>query len=421
MQNPQSGIVHRRLLELAQDRLTEEPVLLLQGPRTVGKSHLLAELAAASGAQVLDLDDLDTREFVAADPTRFMGGSGPVCVDEYQHVPEVLDAIKAELNRDLRPGRFVLTGSTRFDALTVTQALTGRLHRMEVLPFSQGELAGVKENLLTRLLTQPRNVTDAPPSSSTRDEYIHRIVRGGFPLVLARKTEGARHRWIDDYVRLTVEHDIRGLSKVRQGAILPRLLVRLAAQTAQVLNIAKAAQTLGLDESTADSYARLLEAVFLIHRLPAWGTRLMVRATRSPKVHLVDSAIAARLSRLTPKRLGSRDPSAMTEFGHLLETFLVGELRKQASWLDGIAAVGHWRTSSGDEVDLIVERDDGGVIAFEIKASGRVRDQDLRSLRKLRTHLGERFLAGAALYLGARSYTPEDRLHVLPADRIWTT
>jgi len=413
-------MVHRRLLDVALERLQEEPVLLLQGPRTVGKSHLLASIATAIGAQVLDLDDLDTREFVAADPMRFVAGPGPILIDEYQHVPDVLDAIKSDLNRDLRPGRFVLTGSTRFDALPATQALTGRLHRIEVLPLSQWEQAGVTEDLLARLLARPEEVIDAPPSTSTRGEYIERIVRGGFPLALARRGEAARHRWVDDYVRLTVERDIRELSKVRQAAMLPKLLVRMAAQTAQVLNIANAAGPLGLDEGTAESYARLLEAVFLVHRLPAWGTRLMTRATRSPKVHVVDSAIAARLLRLTPSRLESRDPSAMTEFGHLLETFIVGELLKQASWMDGIASLGHWRTSNGDEVDLVVERDDGRVVAFEIKASGRVRSQDLNSLRKLRTHLGDRFLAGVALYLGNRSYTSDDRLHVLPADRIWT-
>jgi predicted AAA+ superfamily ATPase len=109
----------------------------------------------------------------------------------------------------------------------------------------------------------------------------------------------------------------------------------------------------------------------------------------------------------------------MTEFGHLLETFAVGEVLKQASWLDDVAGAGHWRTHDGDEVDLVVERYDGRVIAFEVKAAGRAGAEHLRSLRKLRDAVGDRFAAGALLYLGERGYTADDRLHVLPLDALW--
>ena len=201
--------------------------------------------------------------------------------------------------------------------------------------------------------------------------------------------------------------------------MLPRLLARLAGQTGQVLNITKAASDIGLEERTADGYLRLLEAVFLIQRLPAWRSTLISRATATPKLHIVDSGIAARLLRLTPEKLARRHPTAMVEFGHLLETFVVQELTKQASWLDGLAGIGHWRTWDHDEVDLVVERDDGAVVAFEVKTAGRVSGNDFRALRKLRSAVGDAFVAGVVLYLGSHSYTSEDRLCVLPVDRIW--
>lgn len=221
-------------------------------------------------------------------------------------------------------------------------------------------------------------------------------------------------------MRLTLERDVRELSNIRQGSLLPAFLKRLAGQTAQVLNIERAGRDAGLDHSTAESYARLLEAVFLIHRLPAWGKTLSSRATATPKVHVLDPGVAARLLRLTPEKPARRDPTSLTELGHLLETFVVGELLKQASWLDGIAGAGHWRTSDGDEVDLVLERDDGAVLAFEVKASGRVSGDDFKSLRKLRTATGDAFLAGIALYTGSRSYNLEDRLYVMPVDRLWS-
>jgi len=401
--------------------MAEEPVVLLQGPRTVGKSRLLAALAAAMGGDVADLDDPASRDAALADPAFMVAGDGPVFVDEYQHVVAVLDAIKAELNRDLRPGRFVLAGSTRHDALpAAAQALTGRLHRIEVLPFSQGELAGVTEHFLGNLFDHPEDAVTTGRSTETRDGYIERVVRGGFPLAVARTGDAARGRWFDDYLLLTMERDVAELANLRRRALMPQLIERLAGQTAQVLNVSAIAEATGMDWNTGELYVRLLESVFLVKRLPAWGATLRSRATSKPKIHVVDSGVAARLLRLTPKRLSSRDPAAMTELGHLLETFVVGEIRKQASWMDGMAGLGHWRTSDGDEVDLIIERDDGAIVAIEVKAGSRVAGGHLKSLEKLRDMVGNRFAAGAALYLGERSYTYSDRIHVLPVDRLWS-
>lgn len=423
MSRPSGGTIARRLLPVALERMLDDPVVLLEGPRTVGKSTLLRAVAAETGAVLVDLDDPATRDAVAADPALFVSGEESVCVDEYLKAPIVLDAIKSELNRDSRPGRFVLTGSTRHDALpAASQALTGRLARLRVFPLSQGEVAGVQERLLEKLFTDAATVVAAKPTSTTtRTDYIERVVAGGMPMALARRSAAARARWFDEYVTLTLERDVRDLSRIRQGTLLPQLLLRLAGQTAQVLNIERAARDTGLDHSTAESYTRLLEAVFLLHRLPAWGRTLSSRSSASPKVHILDSGVAARLLRLTPDKLLRRDPSALTELGHLLETFVVGELLKQASWMDGLAGVGHWRTHDNDEVDVVVERDDGAVLAFEVKAAGRVPGRDFAPLRKLRTAVGDAFRAGIAFYTGSRSYSVEDRLYAMPIDRLWTT
>jgi uncharacterized protein len=418
MDQPLRGLVGRRLSPIALERLQDEPVLLLQGPRAVGKSTILRELADRVGGRMVDLDDVATRDAVSADPATFVAESDVVCIDEYQHVPLVLDAIKAELNRDGRPGRFILTGSARHEALpAAAQALTGRLHRLPVYPLSQGEIEGGHERLLEQAFAGEIMATSG--GSTSRDEYVHRIVAGGFPMPLMRRSTAARARWFDDYVRLTLERDVRELARVEQAAVLPRLLERVAGQTGQVLNLARAAQELSVPERTADSYLRLLEAVFLVHRLPAWGTTLTSRAGSRPKIHVLDSGVAARLLRLTSEKLTRREPTALTELGHLLETFVVGELLKQASWMEGVAGWGHWRTRDGDEVDLVVERDDGAVVAFEVKAAQRVGHGDLAPLRKFRDVLGSAFLGGLALNLGTHAYTAEDRIHVLPVDRLW--
>lgn len=402
------------------ERLNEEPALLVQGPRSVGKSTLLRAIAASSAVPLVDLDDPATRDAVRLDPRLYASAGRPVIIDEYQKAPEILDAIKAELNRSSEPGQFVLAGSTRYDALpTAAQALTGRLHRMSVYPLTQAELEGTDTNIVASLFTTPPVLTRASPSTTTREEYVQRIVRGGFPLALARSTVPSRNRWFDDYLALTLERDAREIRELHRSSRLPRLLERLAGQTGQVLNVSKAGQAAGLEPNTATEYVRVLEALFLVHRLPAWGRTLTSRSAKSPKVHVVDSGVAARLLRLSEEKLARREATALSELGHLLETFVVNEVIRHASWLDETFTIGHWRTHEGVEVDLVLERDDGMVVALEVKATGRITDEAFLSLRKLRSALGEHFSTGAIFHLGDRSFRTEDGLHALPVDVLW--
>ncbi|MEU4159347.1 ATP-binding protein [Actinoplanes sp. NPDC026670] len=417
-----TGIAERRVSALLDDLLQVEPVIALHGPRSVGKSTVLSTLARAQGVPVLDLDDPGTRDAVVANPQTATATQGLLCVDEYQHAPEILDALKARLNREgTLPGTAVLTGSTRQDALPRTaQALTGRLHTMTIWPLSQGEIGGVHEDFLAALRADPDAAVAAQPASTTsRTEYVDRLCAGGFPLAL-RRIGTARDRWFDDYIRQSLERDAIELVRIRQRNMLRELLSRLAGRTGQVLNLANASQGLTAERKTIEDYVRLLEDLFLIDRLPAWGKTLRTRSAASPKVHVIDTGVAARLMRISPAKLATLDPTALAEFGHLLETFVVGELRKQVSWLDEQVSTGHWRTYDGDEVDYVIEFDDGRVLAFEVKANERVSGTDLKGLRKLRDALGDKFIAGVALSTGMRSFTYENRIHIMPVDRLWT-
>ncbi len=411
----------RRLSGVVAQRLAEEPVVILTGPRTVGKSTLLAELARGGDRPVLDLDQPEARAAAGADPGFMVSGPGPVFIDEFQHVPELLDAIKAELNTDARPGRFVLTGSTRYVVLPqAAQSLTGRAHVINVLPLSQGELDRHRETFLDLLWQDPGRLVEMPSKPASRDDYGSRILAGGFPMILRRQTTRSRLSWFADYVDLVVTRDVLDISQVRQRAALPRLLRHLAAQTAQVLNISKAGQAVGLEPATANRYAALLEASFMIQRLPAWGETLGRTLASYPKVHIIDSGLAGWLLGLSAAKVNSRDPRVLTEFGRLVETFAVGEILKQVSWSDEIITASHFRTRDGLEVDLVLETWDGRVAAFEVKAGARIKDPDLDGLRLLRDRLGDRFAGGFVLNLGDLAYRKEDRISVLPLCRLWS-
>lgn len=415
-----TGLASRRLGRVVETRLAEEPVVILNGPRTVGKSTLLGELARHLGLTVIDCDDLATRAAVRSDPARFVEADHPVLIDEYQHVPELLDAIKAQLNRDLRPGRYVLAGSTRYTTMPeAAQALTGRVDIIPVLPLSQGEINDVHETFIARLL-DGAGIDMAPSQApTTRDEYAQRATSGGMPVALRRLPGRSRSRWFSNYVNLVIDKDVLDISRVRQREMLPRLLRQLAARSGQVLNMAAISGTIGLEKSTTENYIKLLEAVFLVYRLPAWGTTLGSRVTKHPKVHLVDSGVMAWLVSLTPHKITQAAPAALTEYGHLLETFAVGEILKQVSWSDAPVTAGHFRTEAGEEVDLVLERDDGQVIAIEIKAGSRISGEDFRGIRQLKERLGPRLEEAVVLHTGEHAYKHDDWITVLPLDLLW--
>ncbi len=415
------ALVDRHLKDVIRRRLANRPVVILTGPRTVGKSTLLRACAHLHDVPVIDLDDPSIRRSVEADPTHFAATQiEPACFDEFQHVPEILSAIKAELNRDLRPGRFILTGSTRYSSLPrLSQALTGRAHVMTIWPLSQGELRGRRENFLDAVLTDPESLLTSTPSRTTRADYESMILAGGFPVALGLP-ETERTAWFKDFVSMVIDRDVLEIRKVRQRQVLPVILRHLAARTASTVKASDIGAEVGLDQRLVSDYIGLLEAVFLIHRLEAFGRTLGSKVARSPKVHLIDSGLAAHVLGITRRKLNRRDPAALTEFGRVVETFAVNELMKQAGWSAEFVEFSHFRTRDQREVDLVIESHEGDVVGVEVKAKASIEEKDFQGLRLLRDRLGVNFVAGVLFNLGQQSFRHDDRLFVMPLDRLWT-
>lgn len=412
--------VRRRALNTVQDRLAAASVVAISGPRASGKSTVLASLASQLGHPIVDLDDPATQRAVRSDARRFLDTKRPVLIDEFARVPDTVDVIKQLLNREGSPGQFVLAGSTRYGSVpAIAQALTGRVDIVPLWPLSQGEIASVHEVFVELLVDGQLPILDEVDVDRT--SYAQRVIAGGMPMALRLPTVAARSRWFDQYLNLTLDKDVAEIAKVRRRVVLPRLAAAVAARTAQLLNVADLARDLGLDRSTTEDYLRLLEAVFLHHVLPAWGTTLASRAAATPKVHFLDTGLASRLLRVTTEKLLAARPSALQQFGHLLETFVVNEICKQAHWLEQPVDIGHWRTHDGAEVDLVLERTDGSVIAFEVKAAPDVRAEDLRGMRTLARRLGRDQVTGIVLHTGRHGWRIESNLFAVPIARLWTT
>ena len=405
-------------------------MVVLHGARQSGKTTLARSVAAERGGTYLTLDDEQALDAALADPHTFIRSYRfPLVVDEIQIAGQrLVRAIKMAVDTDNVPGRFLVTGSTNFLTVpTISESLAGRAAFLRLWPLSRAEIAG----------TQP-DVGDASApdvlgrwfdgrfggsavSRTSRDDYLAMICAGGYPEAI-RSQGPARARWFDDYAETVVSRDIVALGDIRRAALLSRLLRLAAANTAGEVNLADWSRRLGADRATLESYLGWLRTVFLIHELPPWTRNRGARVVRRPKMHLTDSGLAAALIGVDAEAL--RVPTA-TATGRLLETFVVGEIARQAGAAGPRVTLHHYRDNARREVDLVIERADGAVVAVEVKATASPRATDLRHLAALRDHLDATepgaFRAGILLHTAGGASTIGDRLHSAPIDVLWQT
>jgi predicted AAA+ superfamily ATPase len=412
--------VERRISDTLRAALASGPVVAITGPRTAGKSTLARELVAATNGTLLDLDDPAVRRLAVDDPTAFARDlDEPIVLDEFQRAPDVLAAIKAELNRDRRPGRYVLTGSARHDVVPeLAEYLTGRVELLTLWPFAVAELKTGAPSVVDRLF-DGSILRRRSTSGMNRADVVDLVLQGGYPIAVDLPVT-ARARWFANLATLVVERIAEDVAPVRHTDVAGRFLRLSAARTAQLLNAAEIGRDVGIGRDQATSYLRLLELAYLLIQLPAWSTNLSARVLKRPKLHLVDSGLAAHLQGITAKRLSPVDPTAVSRFGALLETFVVTEVLKQLGWSSQLASAYHFRTNDGVEVDLVLEAQDGRVCAIEIKAASGLTSGATRGLEYLRDRLGDRFVAGLVLNLGTQAQRIGDRLAVAPVDALWS-
>lgn len=405
----------RHLAPLLRDSLADTPVTLLVGARQAGKSTLAHALVAEGlVGSYLTLDDGAVLAAASDDPDGFVAGiEGSVAIDEVQRASALLPAIKASVDRDRRPGRFLLTGSANVLLLPrVSESLAGRMETHVLWPFSQGEIEGRRERFIDQVFggSSPSGGARAPDAVPLPE----RVARGGFPSAFARSGR-RRDAWLGSYVDAVVQREVRDLANLDRLTALPRLVALLAARTAGLLNTAEISRAAGIPQTTLQRYLTLLEHVFLLIRIPAWHANLGKRIVRSPKIHLVDSGLACHALGLSTQRL-EREPMLL---GPLLESFVGMELVKQASWSARSPRVHHLRTAGGREVDFVLEDSSGSVAAIEVKAATTVGPSDFAGLRLLESSLGDRFQRGVVLYRGATVVPFGKRLAAWPVDSLW--
>jgi predicted AAA+ superfamily ATPase len=396
------------------EALADTRVVLVTGPRQCGKSTLVSLVAKGRHAEWRNLDTAATRQAAIADPAGFVDSGELMVIDEIQRVPELLLAIKEQVDRDPRPGRYLLTGSARVLALRgLPDTLPGRIETIELWPFSQGEIDGASDGFVDAIFGQGEAL--ALESEISRQEYADRVVRGGFPEALARTSPRRRERFFDSYLADLVARDVSQLSEIERTAEMRALIRLLAARSGQLLVVNAVGSEARLPSSTVHRYLGLLEEVFLIKRIPAWSRNVSARAIGTPKLAFVDSGIAANL-------LGADTRSLLRpggQFGPLLEGFVLMELARQLTWSRQRAELFHYRTKDKVEVDAVLENRQGKVVGIEVKASSTVGPGDFRGLRHLADRIGDDFVTGIVLYTGTQTLSFGPRMRAMPVGTLW--
>jgi predicted AAA+ superfamily ATPase len=395
--------------------LADTPVVCLLGPRQCGKTTLARALAPRFG--YVTFDDVDVLALARSDPNGFLAAlPDPVILDEIQRVPELLRPLKLSVDRDRRPGRFLLTGSANLLLLPkLGDSLAGRMAILELHPLTAAEQDRASGGFLAAWLAGTLNPElAASPQPPDPLALAAQVVAGGFPEPLTRTPARARS-WHRDYVRALLERDVQDVARVKEPHDLSRLLSLLALRTAELLNISTLSNELDLRRETVEKHLAACERLYLVRRLQPWHRHESKRLIKTPKLHFIDSGLAATLADLSPEDWHVR----RDRFGHLLETFVLQQLVAQAGWTDPDLRFWHYRDKDQVEVDFVITRG-RRTWGVEVKASATPTQADISGLRRLAAQCGDDFAGGVLIHTGAHTVTLGDpRFLAVPLPKLW--
>lgn len=361
-------------------------------------------------ARVVSLDDVADQEAAERDPDAFVAQypEGILAIDEVQRVPSLMTALKANVDADRRPGRFLITGSADLMSLSGSQeSLGGRAETIPLEGLSQGEIHGVPDDFASLAWTLDEKGTPDDQNTYTRRDYLELAVAPIFP-GMRESSMRTRNRRLGNYVARVLSKDTTHVTRIAHPDRLEPLLQLIAARNSGEFVAARVGRELDIPVRSLPAYLEALQSVYMIRAVPGWSNNVAKRAVTIPKVSVGDTGLAAYLAGVEADGL-EHDVSA-TFAGGFIEGFVLSELSKQRAWSAHDLKLTHFRDNHGHEVDIILENRRREVVGIEVKATSNPRSNDFKGLDFLRRKLGERFKAGVLLHTGTRSLPVGDRV-----------
>jgi len=408
-------MIQRKIKQKLLEALTDSPVVLLHGARQTGKSTLVKYIAETDyTAKYLTFDDLNLLSAAQNNPYDFIEGyKDNLVIDEVQRVPEIFPAIKSLVDKNRKAGKFILTGSANVLLLPkISESLAGRIEILNMFPLSQSEISSAKINFIDKLF-----VSKFSPGSQShkKNNLVNKVLTGGFPEMLSRKNRKRQNAWFKSYITTILQRDVRNIANIEKLSDLPRLLSLFAARAGTLLNFAELSRSSAIPQTTLKRYVVLFEAIFMVYLLPAWSGNLSKRLIKTPKIYLNDTGLLSYLIGFEANKILSDSLS----WGRLLENFVLMELIKQASWSKFDLSLYHYRSASGQEVDFVIEKSDGKLVAIEVKASTKITAADFNHIKTFADDTGNKFLKGIVFYTGKEIIPFAKNLFAIPVDLLW--
>ena len=387
-------------------------VLLLTGSRQCGKTTLAKELATEN-TLYRTLDDPTLKAFASSDPIGFVQSENQMLIiDEVQRVPDLLPAIKLVVDEDNRPGQFLLTGSANITSLpSVQESLAGRIRKIRLRPFTQGELLESQPVFLEKAFNK---VFAENKKTYSRRQILEVAFRGGFPEAV-RLAPKDRPHWHKDYINALLDRDLADIMRITQHHSMRELIHILAAWSGKFMDISAIGAGLSIRRPTIESYINALENLYLIDRVRPWTSTDYERVGKQAKLYFADSGLMSSLLRWNIDQV-ELDADRM---GKLFETFIYNELATQIDCSDNYEMF-HYRDREKREIDFIIQRDDQALLGIEVKAASRISEADFKHLRWFKDNIvKDQDFIGIVLYTGEHVGSMGENLWAVPFSSLW--
>ena len=384
-------LLQRSVAHALRTHLRVMPAVVLSGARQTGKSTLATHFAPGD-RHFASLDDIDVVDVARSDPDLLVGGDLPVTIDEVQREPNLLLAVKRAIDRKRIPGQFLLTGSANLLLMRrISESLAGRASYLTLWPMTRREQrglgrCGIWDDLLAQNDEAWLDLLEAQEDDF--EDWRALALRGGFP-VPAVHLDGpqARTIWFDGYVQTYLERDLLDLSQIAALPDFRRLMRACASRLGGILNQTELGRDVSLPQPTVRRYLNLLETSYLLVRLPAYAVNRTKRLIKSPKLYWCDTGLALHLS---------GDPIPL---GFHLENIVLQDLLAWSGSRPRRPQLFHWRATTGEEVDLVIEAD-GSLLPIEVKSTTRPRFRDAKNLLIFRKLYPDLSRLGLVLHTG---------------------